>query len=47
MNLYKNILTGELYTAKNHIRAFLYFYGKAGKDEKPEGKDIKRVSYES
>lgn len=40
MNLYKNILTGELYIADNHTRAFIYFYEKSGRDEKPEGKDI-------
>lgn len=43
MNVYKNILTGEIHTATNHARAFIYFYNKAGKDEKPEGKDIVKL----
>lgn len=28
-SIYKNNLTGELYTAENKVRAWLYFYEKA------------------
>lgn len=38
--LYKNVLTGEIITKLNHARAFVYFYAKADKDNKPQGKDI-------
>lgn len=38
--LFKNILTGEMITKLNHARAFIYFYAKADKDHKPDGKDI-------
>ncbi len=40
LKIYINLLTGEMVTKLNHARAFVYFYAKADKDNKPQGKDI-------
>lgn len=36
MKVYKNILTGELYTAENKVRAWLYFYEKGKEQHRKE-----------
>lgn len=38
--IYINSLSGERIIKSNHARAFIYFYEKADREHKPEGKDI-------
>ena len=45
MDVYKNILTGELHIAENHLRAWLHFSYEARRkgEERPTMDDIVKI----
>ena len=45
MDVYKNILTGELHIAENHLRAWLHFSNEAKRkgEERPTMDDIVKI----